>query len=321
MRILVAITLLLCSQFAFSNTLENKKLANAYSTWSGIEPDKWATVWLINRHINPSSYFIFLPPGTDIPENTISFGMKGDEISRTGKDSMYRRLRLSRNLDTPAVNYIEQIIQDIEVNIWEDKRHPHADWFETLYRRLQARYDKSEVPVDCYLSFFDKASKFHSNSNITAEEYEQALGLHELCSGIQKTAHLIPQINQIEILRQIAIGKKVKFVDTRETAEFDELHLPGASELRLREVDATAATRFSDYDLIVPYCVKDFRGFEVAKALKLQGISNVATLSPNGLKGWVKSGLPVALHNKKTDEEAVVELRQCSVNPHKCIRK
>lgn len=321
MRILVAIALLLCSQFSFSNTLENKKLANAYSSWSGIEPDKWATVWLINRHINPSSYFLFLPPGSALPKNTVSFGMKGDEISRTGKDSMFRRLRLSQNLDTPAINYIEEIIQDIEVNIWEDKRHPHADWFETLYRRLQDRYDKSEVPVDCYLSFFDKASKFHSNRQITSEEYEQALGLQDLCPGLQKTTHLIPQISQVEVLRQIAIGKKVKFVDTREAAEFDELHLPGATELRLREVQASVVTRFSEYDLVVPYCVKDFRGFEVAKALKQQGVPNVATLSPNGLKGWVKSGLPVAQHNTKTDEHALVELRQCSVNPLKCIRK
>lgn len=320
MRIILAITLLLCSSLVLSDTKQDLKSTNAYSSWAGIEPDKWASVWLINRYIDTSSYFVFLPPGSDLPGDTITFGVKGSEIHRTGKDSMFRRLRLSENINKPEVHYIEKIIQDIEVNIWEDKRHPHADWFETLYRRLQARYEKSEVPVDCYLAFFDKASQFYSATDVSSEEYETALALLDHCPGLKTIEHSIPQLSQLEVLRQIAIGKKVKFVDTRETEEFDELHLPGAAELRLREVDNTVKSQFEGYDLVVPYCVKDFRGFEVAKALKRNGVNNVATLSPNGLKGWVKAGLPVAIQNKKMDEEAVMELRQCAVDPFKCIR-
>lgn len=292
-----------------------------FTTWQGIEPDKWATIWLIKRYLSPNAYFIFLPPNTDLPADAYAFDVPGALLKRANRESMFRRLKKSMDQDTQTLEYLDAIIHDIEVNIWDANAHPHATWFETMFRQLQARYDRDKVPVDCYLAFFDGVARLSAQPDIQADDYSKQLSLASRCPGVRKNKDAyIEQFSHEDILREISLGKKVVFVDTREDEEYDEVHLPGAQILRLRDVSEESVKTYMDADLVVPYCVKDFRGFEVAKSMKRLGVNRVATLSPNGLKGWLQASLPVAHGVAASDQEAVDALMRCSMEPSTCLK-
>jgi rhodanese-related sulfurtransferase len=132
---------------------------------------------------------------------------------------------------------------------------------------------------------------------------------------------LISLIPQQSILAAIRDGQRVVFVDSRETAEHAEERLPGAINLKLREVNDNSAAPLRSADLVITYCIKDFRGFELAKALQRHGVKNVRVMQDSGLKGWKSHGLPVAGEVPKvSDEEAMDRLRQCA-SAHKCLPK
>ena len=291
-----------------------------FTTLQGIEPDKWATIWLIKRTLVPDAYFILVPPDSDLPTDAYPFGIKRADLKRAKQKSMYRRLLQAAKLSTPELSYLDQIIHDIEVNIWDEATHPHSQWFETMFRKLQSRYRKDLVPVDCYLAFFDQVHELSTLPRITAQDYSDRLELAELCPGVHDGDDaFIEQLTHRQVLRQISLGKTVAFVDTRENDEYEDEHIPGAQLLRLRDVDKNSIKRFSHADLVVAYCVKDFRGFEVAKFMKRLGLNQVATLSPNGLKGWITSGLPITSRNGLSDEESTEHLMQCSMEPDTCL--
>lgn len=298
------------------------KNAVHFTSWQGIEPDKWATLWMIKRYISTNAYFTLVPPNSTLPENAVPFGAPNTAISRANRQSMFRRLKNAFDFKDASLDYLDLIIHDVEVNIWDKPTHPHSIWFETLYRQLQARYDRDQVPIDCYLAFFDGVSRLASQPNITANDYSEQLGLDSLCPGLpSKRSSFVESIDHLNVLREISVGKKVVFVDTREDEEYNEVHLPGSRLIRLRDVDKDSAQSLVDADLVVPYCVKDFRGFEVAKALKLLGVPRVATLSPNGLKGWLKATLPVAKKDTVTEQQSLVALMRCATEPHACIKE
>src|SRR5438445_9611509 len=85
-------------------------------------------------------------------------------------------------------------------------------------------------------------------------------------------ARLVPVASTTEVLNLIQQGKKVVFVDAREKQEWREEHIPGAINVSLREVRQLDQRTLGDPDLVVAYCLKDFRGFEVAKALRQSGV-------------------------------------------------
>jgi rhodanese-related sulfurtransferase len=320
-RVLFALMFLIFSHIIQASAISPAEV-NGYkrfATWQGIEPDKWATLWLIKRHIVPDAYFLLVPPNTDLPDNALPFGVPNVAIRRANRESMFRRLKQAMQLNAPEIHYLDNIIHDVEVSIWDMPEHAHSPWFETLYRTLQARYQRDQVPVDCYLAFFDGVARIATQENITADDYRDQLNLNTLCPGISKEKdRLVESLGHTEVLREISLGKKVIFLDTRENEEFDEVHLPGAKLLRLRDVNKKNVEQLLDSDLVVSYCVKDFRGFEVAKALKQYGVARVATLSPNGLKGWLNANLPVAGKGKMNEAQALESLMQCAMEPQHC---
>jgi len=292
-----------------------------FSTWQGIEPDKWATLWMIKRYIAKDAYFFLVPPNSPLPENTIAFDVPNASIRRTNKQAMFSQLKQTMELNNNELEYLDKIIHDVEVNIWDKPKHPHSSWFETMYRNLQERYQRDQVPIDCYLIFFDKVAQLANQPNISALDYENKLSLTDECPGIKKYTEQesVGRIGHMDILREISLGKKIVFIDTREDQEYNEIHLPEAKILKLRDVNIETIKAYSHADLIVPYCVKDFRGFEVAKAMKQLGLKNVATLSPNGLKGWIDSGLPLVTTNGLTEKQAHEALVKCATEPQVCL--
>jgi len=302
--------------------LQPLKSTLRFATWQGIEPDKWATLWLIKRRLSKDAYFLLTPPDAALPQDAVAFGVPGASLRRANHESMFRRLKQAMNFDSKALDDLDQIIHDVEVNIWDAPSHPHSNWFESMYRQLQARYQRDQVPVDCYLAFFDRAALLASQIDATPADYSEQLSLKLECPGLHKQRpEFVAQLDHVEILREISLGKKVVFIDTREDEEFDEVHLPGAQILRLRDVNAESVKSFIDADLVVPYCVKDFRGFEVAKSMKQLGLKHVATLSPYGIKGWLQAGLPVVRAKRSTEQQAAQTLMQCAMEPSVCLKE
>ena len=119
----------------------------------------------------------------------------------------------------------------------------------------------------------------------------------------------------LEVARMIAGGRKVVFVDVREPEEFREFHIPGAISAPVRDLGDLDLARLEGADLVIPYCLKDFRGFEGAKALRGRGVANLALLAGFGIKSWKKSGLPVAgevsgLTDAKAGEQLLARARE-----------
>lgn len=97
-----------------------------------------------------------------------------------------------------------------------------------------------------------------------------------------------------DVARMILDGKRVVFVDVREPQEFAEKHIPGARSITVRDTRALDPATLAGADLVVPYCLKDFRGFESAKTLHNLDVAKVGLLKGYGIKSWEKAGLPEA---------------------------
>lgn len=143
--------------------------------------------------------------------------------------------------------------------------------------------------------------------------------LTSACSQRPTSPPLVPVASAAEVLEQIRLGKRVVFVDARERQEFEEEHIPGAINLTLREIRAMDPAQLRDADLVIAYCLKDFRGFEVAKALREAGVEHAATLQEQGINGWKKAGLPTYLANVRSAEQSAEALTDCARAPQSCL--
>jgi rhodanese-related sulfurtransferase len=120
----------------------------------------------------------------------------------------------------------------------------------------------------------------------------------------------IPRVDARELAARLVAGQRVVFVDVREPAEFEEFRIPGALSMPLRTLYRGDLRQLDGADVVVAYCLKDFRGFEGSKTLLRRGIPNVVVIDGFGIKTWKKHKLPVAgRFNGKSDEEALRELR------------
>ena len=75
-------------------------------------------------------------------------------------------------------------------------------------------------------------------------------------------------IEQIPDADPAALSRFDDIIDVRSPGEFAEDHIPGAINLRIRDINADSIVQLPPSDLYVAYCVKDFRGFEMARKLR-----------------------------------------------------
>jgi rhodanese-related sulfurtransferase len=139
-------------------------------------------------------------------------------------------------------------------------------------------------------------------------------------SGHVVSGRLVELVPVGAVLSAIERGRKVVFIDAREAPEFEEERIPGAVNLPLRAVAAAGLTAYADAELVIPYCLKDFRGFEVAKALQSRGLTNVRLLQRPGINGWKLNGLPTAGDlAQQGDGEARTALEACA-QTRRCLK-
>jgi len=310
----VLIALLLSSCVVQTNTQTKE-----FYTWNGLEPDKWASAWLIHRRISPNSKITMLPVGAKL-NGAVAFDTPGAVYRRRHGLSTYEGLMQAHGLEEdPVLKQIGEIINHIEVSPWTTPDSNEALIVEARYRDLQQHFSRSQVPVHCYSGFFDHLyqvlEKNPSADNV--DGLEAGLDVTSVCSGhIEPVVeYLPPMVSEYPIqnlLEMINNGKNVMFVDTREEPEYNEFHIPGAVNIRLRDVNTETAALFADADLVISYCIKDFRGYEVAEVLHRIGVYPVGIMNPYGLKGWKDLGLPVAGRDASSEEAALNALQQCA---------
>lgn len=156
---------------------------------------------------------------------------------------------------------------------------------------------------------------------ISAYGYGLMESFHRPFQFQNQASDLISIVSRDEILAKINQGSKVVFIDAREPEEFAEDHLPGALNLTLRDVPNAVTNQFQDADLVVTYCLKDFRGYELGRALHSRGLQNVKLMKDHGINGWKKNGLPVAGQRGLTESDALARLQLCAHDKNLCLAK
>lgn len=122
----------------------------------------------------------------------------------------------------------------------------------------------------------------------------------------------VPLVNSDDVVALIRDNKKVIFVDAREPQEWAEEHIPGAINIPLRNLNIESLSMLGQADLIVAYCLKDFRGYEVAKTMKKLRSPSASILAEYGINGWKAKGFPTVASGQ-SDAKMLAMLKNCGV--------
>ncbi len=285
-----------------------------YITWESREMDTWASVWLISHYIDPQAEVIIRPTGSPTHDGT-PFAVADTRYRKVNGQSTFEHLVEDFKIDAPEVKKIAQLIQAIEVAPWSHTGDSLSRQVEQVYRHLDNQFRPEQVPVSCYNAFFESLAQ----DRLALVPSELDTTLLADCAGnkqatVKDTSAFRDQTRYVRllpinnILQTIGKGKRVLFVDARESSEYDETHIPGAINIKLRDINDSIKPLLADADLVVAYCIKDFRGYEVANALKKIGVNNVATMAPYGLAGWRSFNLPTAGKKSLTEPVALKTL-------------
>jgi rhodanese-related sulfurtransferase len=289
------------------------------STDYGLGPDKWASAWLMARHAVPGAELVVVPQGK-APTDGIVFDVPISPLRRERDHAAFQAVVDRYRLTDPDLARMAQIVRDIEVNYWGDPDAAESPAVELAFRELQQRHGRYAVAPECYLAFFDRVfeavrAQRMGGETIAAENLR--VDCHALASQEAQGA-LVPELPIETLLTEMKTGKSVVFVDVREPDEFAEAHIPDALNIQLRELDADDIAAVKGADYVVAYCIKDFRGFEMARSLRDAGVSNAVILNPYGIKGWIVEGLPTVGHQAMTADKASARLAECVASPEVC---
>lgn len=298
-----------------------------FVTHPGMGVDKWASVWLIKRHIAPNADIVWIPDDQDSSDEGVLFDTEKALYKRTGRASTFEALIAGFKVEIPYVPELIQLIHDIEINYWEAPGLVYSDHVESQFRQLQAEFGQEKTPSDCYLAFFDNLETqmplLQKNSPETLNALSDLIPKPTCAKNVQVAkvprTKLVAEWPIETVLTAIKQGKRIVFIDVRESDEFVEHHIPGSINIQMRDFKNFDLKKLGDAELVVPYCIKDFRGFEMARLLKQNGVEHVALLRPYGLKGWMSRGLPTAGKSTKEDQ-ALMQLATCAKNTSDCLK-
>ncbi|PAU76996.1 hypothetical protein CK501_15635 [Halovibrio salipaludis] len=325
----VPLLVLVCLSYAASEDGGDGKAT--YGTWQSLEPDAWASTWLILSHIDPDADVEVRPSGTDLDVGT-PYAVPGSQYVRDSESAAFEKL-LSRIPDPdPALVRMGKVIHSVESSTWGAGDNELSHIVEEAYRTLQSRFDRHHVPVTCYGQFFDALySSLKANHSVDklSQELNSVLGsLESDCEWsvgdgvarqvMEKGNQEVQTVPVSGVLEAIASDKDVVFVDTREDQEYQASRIPGALNIKLREVNEQTAERLSNADMVVSYCLKDFRGYEVARKLLRNGVEHSTVMKPHGFVGWQKLGLPIHAGDE-SEQQAIDRLSQCARSGNKCM--
>lgn len=285
----------------------------------GLGPDKWATAWLMARHAVPGAELVVVPQGKPVRAGIV-FDVPTSLLRRERDHAAFQTVMDRYQLQDPDLARLAQIVRDIEVNYWGDPGAAESPAVESAFRELQQRHGRYAVSPECYLAFFDRVFdvvRAQRTSGKAIDPDALKVDCHALASD-QAEGPLVPELPIETLLTEMKTGKSVVFVDVREPDEFAEAHIPDALNIQLRELDADDIAAVKGADYVVAYCIKDFRGFEMARSLRDAGVGNAVILNPYGIKGWITDGLPTVGAQAMTDIDAKKRLAECVASPQTC---
>ena len=289
-----------------------------FETTYGTGPDKWASLWLITRFVGGAKVHVILN-NSAVSEEAVSFDVEGSALNRTGERTSYSEIKSFYILNDIITVAIGQILHEIEIGAWSGEVSLESRIVEQGFRNMQLRHGRDKVTKECYLNFFDNVA-----ARIEVEGLLKLASPNDLIPNSdcmdrkdpwqQEEAFnlAVPTLALLDVLRPMAAGDSPVFIDTRETWEFEEGHIPGAQNLKLREINEESAQTFLKDSLVIAYCVKDFRGYEAARKLRSYGV-NAAIMTPHGLRGWIEAGLPVAGPRGLPADKATAELKRVAL--------
>lgn len=289
------------------------------ATEYGLGPDKWASAWLMARHAVPGAALTVVPQGKPLPAG-IAFDISTSPLRRERDHAAFQSIIEHYRLTDPDLARMATIVRDIEVNYWGDPDAAESPEVEHAFRELQQRHGRYAVSPECYLRFFDKvygAIQAQRRQGVPIAADALKVDCHQLASEDAQGA-LVPEVAIATVLSEITAGKSVVFVDVREPEEFVEAHIPGAMNVQLRALDDAVLDKVRGADYVVAYCIKDFRGFEMARSLRDAGIGNAVILKPYGIKGWIEEGLPTTGRTAMPEAQARERLAVCAHLPPGC---
>lgn len=315
---LLSVNLTVCKLDTSQNSL-------VFTTRHGMGFDKWASIWLIKRHVSPGTSIRWLKQQYTDSNSGVLFDTENALYKRTGKASTFSTLITGFNVKFEFLPDFLQLVHDVEINYWGTPEFIYSNYVENQFRHLQEIFGQKKTPMSCYLEFFDNLeTNLPRFQEIDPEKFNEVQLLPNTRCAEKDLEPKTPR-NQLvsewpieTVLKAIEKNKKIVFIDVREIDEFTKHHLPGAINVKIRDITKFDITTLDDADLVVPYCVKDFRGFEMARLLKQQNVKNVLLMRPYGLKGWMSMGLPTA--GIRTEEStAIKQLKNCAENLDICL--
>ncbi len=326
-----AFLLFLSTAFSFASISPFKSTGSSYGTWQSLEPDAWASVWLIQAHIDPEANITIRPSGFELDVDT-PFAVPGSDFVRDRSSSGFEKLLAKVETLDPTLIRMGEIVHAMESATWASGNDEAPRIVEQAFRTLQDRFDRDYVPVSCYGQFFnalyssiehdDSSDDLARNLNTTLASIESDCAWDRPENSgqvVRKEQNRVKSVEMSALLNAIANGQKVIFVDTRETQEFEEGRIPGAINIKLRNIDAHTVTQdLKSADIVVSYCLKDFRGYEVARKLLHHGVENSAVMDPHGYVAWRTLGLPIQTRNEE-ESVALAELNECAASWKKCL--
>lgn len=141
--------------FLFFNTSSAKKTVT-YLTTHGSGPDKWASVWLLERSGVGNIRIVDTEQDTDV--GGIWFDIPGAVLNRTASSTTLDVLLDSLKINSESVKLLAEIIHDIEIGAWRAERSVESEVVELAFRGLQARYGRLQPDKQCYSAFFDRVA-------------------------------------------------------------------------------------------------------------------------------------------------------------------
>jgi len=246
----------LSGMFFFSTSSANNP--NIYRTTHGSGPDKWASVWLLER---AGVGRVQITEKDNIAEQRGTwFDVPGALLNRTASSTTMDALMSSLQLNDQYARKLAEIIHDIEIGAWRSERSAESEVVELGFRGLQTRFGRLQPGKRCYSVFFDRVAAALKIGSLSINTNPESLIPDASCSQLVRKKPLedLPrELPLVAVLEALANGKEVVFVDTREFDEFSEVRLPQAVHLPLRNINKNIAASLASADLVVAYCVKD----------------------------------------------------------------
>lgn len=299
-----------------------------FYTLEGSGPDKWASIWYLEKHIfYDGAVGLVSQNELDHLDPVKTFDVPNGKFQRTGNSTTLNFILDGYPPKNATSLLISNLIHQIEIDAWSGDISLEARIVEQGFRNMQLRYGRDTVGKACYMQFFDNVAEQLEENSLEKLDSPNDLIPGESCLPavaeieVKKPTKIdtkVPTLPLKEVLKLTSSNSKLLFLDTRETWEFEEGHIPGAINMKLREINSDSAKSLLKHDTVIAYCVKDFRGYEAARKLRALGV-NAVIMTPHGMRGWIEAELPVAGSRGTAEAVAMSELERIADEASKAV--